>query len=248
MSERTEGRNPVATTDTMASIIERYRRLESALLYDTLHAMGLSSQLLAMTIQPLHIDMVVAGPAFTWKCAIAESKRAPAAGHLDWPESDYPMLAEMTPGGILVQDCGGDDTFGGLGENKGLSVKLAGCGGVVCDGGTRDKKALIAMGFPVFSRYSTCVIGWGRRFLDYQIPVRLSGHLQRWVTVNPGDFIFGDADGVLVIPKELTLEVLEGAERVAQIEVEQRARLHAGVPREEVYRVSRYGHIRRVVP
>jgi regulator of RNase E activity RraA len=232
----------------MASLIERYRRLESALLYDTLHAMGLSSQLLAMTIQPLHIDMVVAGPAFTWKAMISEAKNAAYPGHLDTAASDYDTLAAMTPGCILVQDCGGDTTFGGLGENKGLSVKLAGCGGVVCDGGTRDKKQLIAMGFPVFSRYSTCVIGWGRRFLDYQIPVRISGHLQRYVTVNPGDFIFGDADGVLVIPKDLTLEVLEGAERVAEIEIEQRERLNAGVPREEVYRISRYGHIRRVVP
>jgi 4-hydroxy-4-methyl-2-oxoglutarate aldolase len=232
----------------MAEIIARYRTLESALLYDTLHAMGLSSQLLAMTIQPLHIDMVVAGPAFTWKAMISEAAGKITTERLDLPESDYPMLAEMTPGCVLVQDCGGDDTFGGLGENKGLSVKLAGCGGVVCDGGTRDKKALIAMGFPVFSRYSTCVIGWGRRFLDYQVAIRVSGHLQRWVTVNPGDFIFGDVDGVLVIPGDLTLEVLEGAERVAQIETEQRARLNAGVPREEVYRINRYAHVRRVVP
>jgi regulator of RNase E activity RraA len=67
------------------------------------------------------------------------------------------------------------------------------------------------------------------------------------VTVSPGDFIFGDCDGILVIPKDLTAEVLEGAEKVAEIEEDQRKRLLAGEEREQVYKVNRYAHIRRVV-
>ena len=235
-------------TPTMQEIIERYRKLESALIYDTLDTMGLPNQQLSLAIQPLDIDMVVAGPVFTSKHAVSEAGSKVRTSRAALDASAYEMLREMYDGCVLVQDVGNDPVSGGLGENMGLSTKMRGCTGVVCDGGTRDKKALIAMGFPVFSRFSSCTFSRARRILiDYQIPIRLSGHLTKWVTVNPGDFVFGDADGIVVVPQELTLEVLEGAERVFEIEEQQRAQLNAGMDREEVYKIDRYAHIRRVV-
>jgi len=233
---------------SLQEIVERYRKLDSALIYDTLDAMGLSAQQLDLAIKPLDINMVVAGPAFTSKSVVSEETKKVSSPRLEIRTNSYRMLKAMTPGCVYVEDVGNDPVSGGLGENMGISVKLAGATGVVCDGGTRDRKALIAMGFPVFSRFSSCTFSWGRRrFIDYQIPVRLSGHVSKWVTVNPGDFIFGDCDGVLVIPQDFTLEVLEGAEKVAEIEEDQRKRLFAGEEREEVYKVNRYAHIRRVV-
>ena len=233
---------------TIQEIIERYSKLDSDLVYDTLNAMGLSNQQLSLAIQPLEINMVAAGPAFTCKYVVSEAGSKVTTDRVESHVSAYQMVREMYEGCVLVQDAGNDPVCGGLGENMGLSVQMQGCTGVVCDGGTRDKKALIAMGFPVFSRFSSCTLSWGRRrLLDYQIPIRVSGHLAAWVTVNPGDFIIGDADGIVVVPQELTLEVLEGAERVAELEEEQRAQLRAGVDREEVYKIDRYAHIRRVV-
>lgn len=229
-------------------IVARYQKLDSALIYDTLDAMGLPQQQLDLAIAPLDVNMVVAGPAFTSKWVVSEETKRVTSPRLEVRCNSYQMLKEMTPGCVYIEDVGNDPVSGGLGENLGISVKLAGAAGVVCDGGTRDRKALIAMGFPVFSRFSSCTFSWGRRrFIDYQIPVRLSGHVSRWVTVNPGDFIFGDCDGLLVIPKDLTVEVLEGAEKVAEIEEDQRKRLLAGEQREQVYKVNRYAHIRRVV-
>jgi regulator of RNase E activity RraA len=234
---------------SLQEIIVRYHKLDSALIYDTLDAMGLPQQQLDLAIAPLEVNMVVAGPAFTSKWVVSEEARKVASPRLEIRCNSYQMLKEMTPGCVYVEDVGNDPVSGGLGENLGISVRLAGAGGVVCDGGTRDRKALIAMGFPVFSRFSSCTFSWGRRrFIDYQIPVRFSGHVSRWVTVNPGDFLFGDCDGVLVIPQGLTVEVLEGAEKVAEIEEAQRKRLLAGEEREQVYKVNRYAHIRRVVP
>lgn len=233
----------------LGDIIERYRQLESALIYDTLDAMGLPNQQLSLEIQPVDINMVLAGPAFTSKATVSEAGSKVQTDRLDIHGSHYQMLREMYEGCILVEDVGNDPVCGGLGENLGLSVKLKGCAGVVCDGGTRDRKALIKAGFPVFSRFSSATFSSGRRrYLDHQIPVRISGHLTRWVTVNPGDFIFGDCDGILIIPQALSVEVLEGAERVAEIEEEQRRKLLAGMDREEVYKVDRYAHVRRVVP
>ena len=51
-----------------------------------------------------------------------------------------------------------------------------------------------------------------------------------------------------MVPQSLTAEVLEAAERVQEIEEQQRVRLRAGEPREQVYRIDRYAHVRRVVP
>jgi regulator of RNase E activity RraA len=233
---------------TMQEIIDRYRKLESALIYDTLDTMGLPHQQLSLAIQPLDINMVVAGPAFTYKAAVSQARSKVVTSREKYDASAYQMLREMYDGCVLVQDVGLDPVSGGLGENMGLSVQMRGCTGVVCDGGTRDKKALISAGFPVFSRFSSCTFSRNRRILiDYQISIRISGHLTKWVTVNPGDLIFGDADGIVVIPQELTLEVLEGAERVFEIEEQQRAQLRAGMDREEVYKIDRYAHIRRVV-
>jgi len=231
----------------LADIIERYRRLETALVYDVLDSMGLPNQQLALAIQPLHYEMVLAGQAVTCKAAVSPSASKVNTERLTTPSARYELLDLIYDGCVLVEDVGNDPVSGGLGENMGLSVQVKGCVGVVCDGGTRDKKALIKAGFPVFSRFSSMTFSRDRRrFLDYQIPVRLSGHLTAWVNVYPGDFIFGDADGIIVVPQELTLEVLEASERVQEIEEDQRARLRAGESRESVYRIDRYAHCRKL--
>jgi regulator of RNase E activity RraA len=54
--------------------------------------------------------------------------------------------------------------------------------------------------------------------LKTQVPVRISGELSETVEVNPGDFIFGEEDGVIVIPKELILRVLQQCERIKGLE------------------------------
>jgi regulator of RNase E activity RraA len=66
--------------------------------------------------------------------------------------------------------------------------------------------------------------------------------------VSPGDFLFGDADGVVVVPAALALEVLVAAEVVQEHEERQREQLRAGLPRAEVYRLDRYAHVRRLPP
>ena len=181
---------------SLQEIVERYKKLDSALIYDTLDAMGLSAQQLDLEIKPLAINMVVAGPAFTSKWVVSEETKKVTSPRLEVRSNSYQMLKEMTPGCVYIEDVGNDPVSGGLGENLGISVKLAGATGVVCDGGTRDRKALIAMGFPVFSRFSSCTFSWGRRrFIDYQIPIRLSGHVSKWVTVNPGTSSLGIATG-----------------------------------------------------
>jgi len=68
-------------------------------------------------------------------------------------------------------------------------------------------------------------------------PVYLPGHLTHYVKVMPGDFIFGDNDGVQLIPKDLVDEVLLQVEATFEKENEEREALAAGMPIDEVYRI-----------
>ena len=87
------------------------------------------------------------------------------------------------------------------------------------DGGIRDSTHLVKMGYPVFARYRNPVEAFGRwMMLDYNVPVLVHGELTQAVQVNPGDFVFGDLDGVIIIPRDVTLKVLEECERVVGIE------------------------------
>jgi len=75
------------------------------------------------------------------------------------------------------------------------------------------------MAFPVFARYRSPVEAFGRYVtLKCQVPVRISGETTETVEVNPGDFIFGEEDGVIAIPKDLIMPVLEECERIKGLE------------------------------
>jgi regulator of RNase E activity RraA len=69
----------------------------------------------------------------------------------------------------------------------------------------------------------------------------MTGTLSSQVRVNPGDWIFGDMDGVLVIPESILPEVLDRAEEAREIEGKTRAEVQAGVPVSEVYK--KYGRL-----
>jgi regulator of RNase E activity RraA len=96
------------------------------------------------------------------------------------------------------------------------------------------------MGFPVFARYRSPVEAFGRVItIEHQVPIIIQGELSETVVVNPGDFIFGDIDGALVIPKALTLKVLIEAERIAGIEDAARADFKRGDDPVEVFKRHR---------
>ncbi len=93
---------------------------------------------------------------------------------------------------------------------------------------------------PVFPRSSfgtrpTAFGGW--IIIEVDQPIHLPGHLTHYVKVMPGDFIFGDNDGVQLIPKDIVDEVLLRVEATFEKENKEREALAAGMPIDEVYRV-----------
>ncbi len=211
--------------------IDRYRRLYTGLVYDILDEMGLPYQALATDIRPLRPDMVIAGPAFT-----IQGINDPV-GDEGLRERRIKLFGEMRYPCVDVRDCGYDTRVAHYGEMNAVLGRAKGVVGAVIDGGTRDSRHVLAMDFPLFCRYFSpveAVKRWG--YYRWQLPIQLRGALSATVVVRPGDFMFADIDGVLVIPQERVVEVLRKAEEHAAIEDRARADFAApGADVEAVY-------------
>lgn len=202
----------------MEEVCQRYRRLYAALVYDVLEHLGYPSQALSHQLAPLDRDMILAGPAFTVKGTMSCEKNE------ETRFKRLAMIKDMTYPCIEVRDAGTPFHVALYGELSATTARAHGAVGAVVDGGIRDCTHLVRMGYPVFARYRNPVEAFGRwAMLDYGVPILLHGEITETVQVNPGDFIFGDFDGVMVVPKALTIQVLEECERVMRIEDEARA-------------------------
>ena len=117
------------------------------------------------------------------------------------------------------------------------AARERGCTGAVLDGGVRDVDFVNAMKYPVFARFKCAASSIGRWDIkEYQVPVKIGN-----TVIHPGDFVFGDIDGVVVVPKEMTLEILIAAEGVFERESGMRRELRSGVSVKDAY--AKYGSL-----
>ena len=121
------------------------------------------------------------------------------------------MIEAARPGDILVIDNGGHcvSTFGGLAT---LAAKTSGLGGLIVDGGVRDREEMAEHAFPVFARHMTPLTGRTRLAVTaINEPVSCGG-----VRIRPGDVIVADGSGVVCIPAEQAARVAELARGYAR--------------------------------
>jgi 4-hydroxy-4-methyl-2-oxoglutarate aldolase len=195
---------PILATD----LCERYERLFTAAVNDVLRELGLIDQTLPHDIGPLRDGMKAAGFAFT----ISGEKNRD--GTNDMPERAA-MLEDIEPGAVCVWETGHDDESAQWGEVMTMAAKRQGCRGAVVDGGVRDTDKVLDQDFPIFVRYRSSSGMLGRfRISCWQEPISIGG-----VAISPGDLIFADIDGVIVVPRELAYDVLIRAEEVKRNEV-----------------------------
>lgn len=220
---------------SLSELCRRYKRLYSGPIYDVLEAMGLPNQVLSNEIRPLLPTMSMAGPAYTVK----GGRR-----HPEHPREDGPRLLEgLKKHYVAIYDAGGDDKSGHWGELTSNRAAVAGCQGVVVDGGARDASMHVKIpGWSCFSRYTSPIEAARRsRIIGTNVPILMSGSLTEFVEVRPGDFVFADLDGVTVIPQDAVLEVLEKAEDVVKREKKGRAMLWQGKSMEEIAKKYQVG-------
>lgn len=215
-------------------IARRYKRLYTALIYDTLElSFGLGGRAMEGGIYPLMPHMQIAGPAF------------PIIRRTTPNKDEYThnirlgLVNSMTKGCVLISDVQGNKNCGQFGEITATTMRAHGCVGAVIDGSTRDSNLLVKMDFPTFCRWRSPVEGLGRSLIvDYMIPIYVNG-VDGLLQVNPGDYVFGDMDGVVVVPKDLTIKVLEVAEEAYEAEKRSREAMANGDDPFDVY--NRFG-------
>ena len=214
--------HPVASDE----LSKRYRALYTGAVSDVLDSLGVRQQALPHYIMPLTLDTVVAGPAFTGQgYPVADVTN-------DDSDTRIRMLESIKPGSVSVWSSAGHFESAHWGEIMANAARERGCTGAVVDGGLRDTRFVLKMAFPVFCRFRCSASSIGRwEIKEWMIPIRIGQ-----TVINPDDFVFGDCDGVVVVPKALAVEVLQKTEDIVKRENGMRADLSKGIAVSEVYR------------
>lgn len=195
--------------------------------------------LLTLQIKPLRLGMKVAGIAVTWNAVLANHDPIPESA--PFFKTRFRIYDHIRPGTVLVYQPGGEMSSGHLGNMYGNMIAARGATGAVVDGNLRDADGHLQIPhWSPFSRSTSPLeAGFRIKWMDCNTPILMSGELRRWIEVFPGDMVFGDSDGVIIIPRRLILPVLEKAEATNRKEVLAEKEYASGANPEEV--MKRYG-------
>jgi 4-hydroxy-4-methyl-2-oxoglutarate aldolase len=183
--------------------VDRLAALHPAVVSDCLDLLGYRAQVLEPSIRPLAAGMRLAGVAATVRVVAEEGIPADRS---QWHRGTIEAVDALQPGDVLVAShC--DAAF--WGELLATAANLRGARGVVADAYARDTLALIDMHFATFARGINCADALGRIRVEASgVPIECGG-----VRVNPGDFVLGDHDGVVVLPAAVAAEAVALAEQ-----------------------------------
>ena len=203
--------------------------LYTAVVSDALDDLGFRDQAMAEHLRPVGASVVFAGRARTVLCEDT----------YDLDEDPYGMeiaaIDSILPGEVVVVATGGSRRNAPWGELLSTAAIARGARGAVVDGLVRDVRRIQELGFPIFAAGFKPVDSKGRgRVVGYNEPVRCAD-----VTVNPGDLVFGDLDGIVVVPAEMVATVVRSATDKVSRENHSREELRKGAYLRTVY--DKYG-------
>ena len=176
-------------------------RLYTAVVADMLDEVGLEKQTLHPRVRPLRPDLVLVGRArtFLWR-PIFELEQIPVGKAI-------PALDSLKPGDVVVHSTDPTDRIVQWGALMTTAAKMRGAVGSVVDGLSRDTREILGLDFPVYSRGHRPTPSYRRGIVEeYDVKIECGE-----VTVLPGQLVFGDIDGVVVVPREVEDKVLEMA-------------------------------------
>jgi regulator of RNase E activity RraA len=213
----------------MAGDLARIRgELYAAVLSDTLDAFGRTGQVMRPFVRPLSEETVLCGRARTGLYA--------PAYHVGEGENPYAveiaLVDDLRADDVAVLACDGPtERIAPWGELLSTAAALRGAAGCVTDGLVRDVRAVRRMGFPVFHGGIGPLDSRGRgHMISRDVPVECAG-----VPVRTGDLVFGDADGVVVVPAEMEEPVIAAALEKVRGEDRTRDALARGSKLADVY-------------
>lgn len=195
---------------TADAMIAALAEMSTATLSDAMFRMGHKNRTMRHTIKPVDPAMTLHGPACT------------AHGYPGGTHASGLALEAARPGDVIVIDAQGWLEAVMWGEIFSLMAAAKGVAGTVVDGAVRDVAEVIALGYPLFAAGITPAAGTGDQLGEVNLPVQCGG-----VVVRPGDLIFGDRLGVVVVPPEELSDVHEWCLNVLAKEEEMKTGLRA---------------------
>ena len=195
-------------------LVEKYKKLSSATIYEASGAKGA----LSSRMKPISPGMSVCGPAVTVKVKPRDNLLL------------HKAIYVAQPGDVLVADAEGFAEAGAWGEILAVAARARGIAGFVFHGAVRDSQAMSDMGFPVFScavsikTTEKISLGWINH------PLILDN-----VEIHPGDLIFGDRDGVVVISREEAEDIFQKSLAREEKEQKIKERLRKGESTLDIY-------------
>ena len=217
------------TAQRASTLTDRLRACYTGAVHDVLRTMGHDRIVLPPSIKAIAPGTRLAGPVWT------------VSGHIDWTKSRHEcllgwctLLSKAPPGHVVVCQPNTHE-IALMGELSAQTLQARGVLGYVVDGGSRDTDLVLAQGFPVFCAFLTpadIVERWiPDRFAE---PVTIGD-----VTVVAGDYLLGDRDGIVIIPREVADEAVTKTEAVIATESEMRRALIGGMDPVDAY--NRFG-------
>jgi regulator of RNase E activity RraA len=177
-------------------------QLYSAVIGDIMDELGYTQQFISPKIQPLHEKMVIAGRSLT--VLEADIDQITESRLLDKPFGLMLEALDDLNKNEVYTCTGASANYALWGELMATRAKKLGSSGAVVDGYSRDTKGILNLDFPTFSygRYSQGQAPRGK-VVDFRVPIKLGE-----ILISPGDIIFGDLDGVCVIPQDIEEEII----------------------------------------
>jgi 4-hydroxy-4-methyl-2-oxoglutarate aldolase len=227
------------TMPPATELSQRYLKLHGGDINQALDSLKEETQMLDLRIKPLVRGMKVAGLAVTWNAVLASQDPIPESA--SFFKSRFKIYDHIRPGSVFVYQPGGEMSSGHLGNMYGNMIAARGATGAVVDGNLRDSDGHLTIpNWAPFSRGTSPLEAGSRiKWMDCNTRILMSGELSRWIEVFPGDLVFGDGDGVIVIPKRLILPVLEMAESTYHKEILAEKEYASGADPEKV--MAKYG-------
>jgi regulator of RNase E activity RraA len=209
---------------TIDDTVGQLEKLSTTTVSDALDRLGLATQCLG--IKPLDRGFRLCGPAFTMR-TIPVSVEAGTVG-------DY--IDDVPPGQIVTIDNAGRQDMTVWGDILTFVSDKRGVDGTVIDGVCRDVQGSLDLEYPLFTRGWSMRTGKDRVQMDaMDVPVSIGG-----ARVHPGDWLLGDADGVVCVPKDRAEEVIEIARSIDEAEVKIREAFASGMRLDEARKQFKY--------
>jgi regulator of RNase E activity RraA len=220
----------------MDDLQKQWERIRVANLFDVLDKLGYPNQCIDLAIKPLFPGQKLAGRAVTVRGARSPYSAEELKKHKERIDFEH-LLPLIQPGAVVIVDGAGEPMSGKFGEMTSWALQQRGAKGIVVDGFIRDYLGLQEIpAFTVCCRGTSPIESDGRWAIhELNVPIGVPGTLTSQVRVKAGDWIIGEADGVIVLPQEIADEALLLAIDIETREEGMRGDLSRGMDFQKAY-------------